>query len=158
MTRNVSFRDAGLRSPLLRGLNRVGRVLGAAGLRPLLDPDDIVVRAVKAAGSNALGSDSYREPLEVFVSAIESEADLTTFGRLAVRGMLTSQLVTRIRLRDWTDRHPEAAREERASGDFGGLRIEQVENGEWRGQRQDAAATPLSGGWDRWERGHRELS
>ena len=112
MTKNVSFRDAGLRSPLLRGLNRAGRVLAAAGIQPRLDPDDIVARAVKAAGSDALGSDSYREPLEVFVSAIEKEADLTTFGRLAVRGMLTSQLVTRIRLREWTDRHPEAAKEE----------------------------------------------
>ncbi len=112
MTKNVSFRDAGLRSPLLRGLNRAGRVLAAAGIEPRLDADDIVARAVKAAGSNALGSDSYREPLEVFVSAVENEADLTTFGRLAVRGMLTSQLVTRIRLREWTDRHPEAAKEE----------------------------------------------
>lgn len=112
MTKNVSFRDAGLRSPLLRGINRAGRVFAAAGIRPRLDPDDIVARAVKAAGSDALGSDSYREPLEVFVAAIEQEADLTTFGRLAVRGMLTSQLVTRIRLREWTDRHPEAAKEE----------------------------------------------
>lgn len=112
MTKNVSFRDAGLRSPLLRGLNRAGRVLAAAGIEVRLDPDDIVARAVKAAGSDALGSDSYREPLEVFVSAVENEADLTTFGRLAVRGMLTSQLVTRIRLREWTDRHLEAAKEE----------------------------------------------
>jgi hypothetical protein len=112
MTKSVTFRDAGLRSPLLRGINRAGRILGAAGLRPRLDPDDIVARAVKEAGSEAFGGDSWREPLEVFVAAVENEADLSTFGRLAVRGMLTSQLVKRIQLREWSDRHPEAAKEE----------------------------------------------
>ncbi len=93
MTQDVTFRDAGLRSPLLRGLNRAGRIASAVGIRPALDADDIVSRAVKQAGSDAFGSDSYREPLEVYVAAAENEADLSTFGRLAVRGMLTSQLV-----------------------------------------------------------------
>ena len=112
MTKDVTFRDAGLRSPLLRGLNVTGRIASRVGIRPRLDPDDIVARAVKQAGSSNLGSDSYREPLEVYVAAAEREAELSTFGRLILRGMLTSQLVSRIRLREWTDRHPEAAREE----------------------------------------------
>jgi len=112
MTNDVTFRDAGLRSPLLRSLNVVGRIASRAGIRPRLDPDEIVARAVNQAGSANLGSDSYREPLEVYVAAVESEAELSTFGRLILRSMLTNQLVSRIRLREWTDRHPEAAQEE----------------------------------------------
>ncbi|MFO0689206.1 MAG: sulfotransferase [Myxococcota bacterium] len=112
MTRDVTFRDAGIRSPLLRGLNAVGRVAGAVGLRPKLDADDIVARAIAQAGSDQLGGDSYREPLERYIESLEAEARLSTFGRLALRGMLTSQLVTRIRLGGWTREHPEAASEE----------------------------------------------
>lgn len=112
MTQDVTFRDAGIRSPLLRGLNRVGRAASVLGLRPKLDADDVVARAVQQAGSDRLGGDSYREPLERYIASAEDEAELSTFGRLAVRGMLTNQLVTRIKLREWTDAHPEAAREE----------------------------------------------
>lgn len=112
MTKDVTFRDAGVRSPWLRGLNRVGRLASAAGLRPRLDPDDIVARAIAAAGSDRLDGDSYREPLERYVAALEEEAALSTFGRLVLRGMLTSQLATRIRLAVWTSEHPEAAAEE----------------------------------------------
>ena len=36
MTQDVTFRDAGIRSPLLRGLNRVGRAASALGLRTRL--------------------------------------------------------------------------------------------------------------------------
>jgi len=112
MSGDVTFRDAGVRSPVLRALNRVGRVAGAVGVRPKLDPDDIVARAIAQAGSDRLGGDSYREPLERYIEAAESEARLSTFGRLVVRGMLTNQLVSRIKLRVWSDAHPEAAREE----------------------------------------------
>ena len=111
MAQDVTFRDAGIRSPLLRGLNHVGRAASALGLRPKLDPDDIVARAIRQAGSDQLGGNSYREPLERYIASVESEADLSTFGRLALRGMLTSQLVTRIKLREWSNAHPEAAKE-----------------------------------------------
>ncbi|MBY0399834.1 sulfotransferase [Myxococcota bacterium] len=112
MTKDVTFRDAGIRSPVLRGLNRIGRLAAAVGLRPKLDADDIVARAIGEAGSDQLGGDSYREPLERYIASLEEEGQLSTFGRLAVRGMLTSQLVTRIRLGVWTSAHPEAASEE----------------------------------------------
>lgn len=112
MTKDVTYRDAGIRSPLLRALNGVGAGLAAVGIRPLLDAEDVVERAKQAAGSDRFGSESYREPLERYLASIEEEDALSTFGRLAVRGMLTAQLATRIRLREWTDAHPEAAREE----------------------------------------------
>ncbi|MBK7948741.1 MAG: sulfotransferase [Deltaproteobacteria bacterium] len=112
MTKDVTFRDAGIRSPLLRGLNGIGRLASVVGIRPRLDADDIVARAIAQAGSDQLGSDSYREPLERYIDSLEDEANLSTFGRLVLRGMLTSQLVTRIRLGVWTSEHPEAAAEE----------------------------------------------
>lgn len=112
MTKSVTFRNAGVRSPLLRVLNAAGRLAGVIGLRPRLDPDDIVARAIRAAGSDDLGGDSHREPLERYVASLEEEARLSTFGRLALRGMLTTQLATRIRLQEWTKAHPEAEKEE----------------------------------------------
>ncbi|MCA9503304.1 MAG: sulfotransferase [Spirochaetaceae bacterium] len=112
MTREYGFRDAGLRSPLLRGLNVVGALAAKVGLEPALDPDAIERAAIRAAGSDDFGSDSYREPLERYVESVEREADLSTFGRLVTRQMLTTQLTKRIELREWTKAHPEAAKQE----------------------------------------------
>ena len=52
--------------------------------------------AIKLAGSDDFGSDSYREPLEVYLRACEDEAELTTFGRLLVSKMLARALANRI--------------------------------------------------------------
>jgi hypothetical protein len=113
MSREYSFRDASLRSPILRALNVAGGALERVGVRwPPLDPDGIVASARKQAGSDDLGGDSYREPLEVYVRAVEQEAELHSFGRLAVRGMLVRSLASRIRLHGFALRHPEL-REER---------------------------------------------
>lgn len=112
MTKEVGFRDAGIRSPLLRGLNAVGRAVSHVGLVPRLDADEIVARARKAAAGDDLGSESYREPLARYLESIEAEAGLSTFGRLAVRGMLVSQLANRIRLLAWTRANPQAQKEE----------------------------------------------
>ena len=112
MTRSYTWRDGKLKSPVLRALNVGGRLLEAVGRRPSLDPDDLVAAAIKQAGSDDLGSDSYREPLERLTDSLESEAQLTTFGRLAMARTITTQLVTRIRLQEWMKSHPEAEREE----------------------------------------------
>ena len=90
-----TFRDAQIRSPLLRSLNAIGGGLSRLGLRPSLAPDDIVAAAIKQAGSSDLGSDSYREPLERYLEALERDADLNTFGRIAVRQMLVGSLANR---------------------------------------------------------------
>ncbi len=73
-----TWRDSELRSrPLLAliwagaGLARFGREL------PSLTPSSITAAAAKAAGSDDFGSDSYREPLEVYLRACEAEAELT---------------------------------------------------------------------------------
>ncbi len=112
MTRAYTYRDGRLTSPPLRALNAVGSALERVGVKPGLSPEAIVADAIKAAGSSDLGGDSYREPLERLTDSLENESNLSTFGRIAVRKMITSQLTTRIRLQEWTKAHPEAADEE----------------------------------------------
>ena len=112
MSSAFGFRDAELRSLRFRALNRMGELSVRAG-RPLpsLDPESIVAAAQKRAGSNDMGSDSYVEPLTQYLASAENEAQLTTFGRLAVRGMLVSALANRIELHGWATAHPEIREE-----------------------------------------------
>jgi hypothetical protein len=106
--REYHFRDAELRSFPLKALNRVGRALGSVGLkRPSLTPESILAAAHKQAGCDDLGGDSVLEPLERYLTAVREEAELTTFGRLAVKGMLTSSIGNRIELARWGREHPE---------------------------------------------------
>jgi len=67
--------------------------------------------AVKAAGSDDFGNDSFREPLECFLASCRDEADLTTFGRILVTKMTQSALANRIELHRWSTEHPAAADE-----------------------------------------------
>lgn len=112
MTTEYTYRDGKLTSPALRMLNAGGAALDLVGLGTRLNPDSIEAAAIKEAGSSDFGSDTYREPLERLCDAMENEGGLTTFGRVASRNMITSQLVSRIRLQEWTKAHPEAAAEE----------------------------------------------
>lgn len=108
-----TWRDAELHSRPLLALNWVGGQLGRAGLeRPSLHPSSVIKAACKAAGSDDFGSDSFREPLGVFLGACEDEAELTTFGRLLVSKMVASSLANRIELQQWSVDHPEV-RDER---------------------------------------------
>lgn len=107
-----TFRDATLKSVPLRALNRVGGVLERFGRAyPVLDADQVVSASQKAAGTSDLGSDSYREPLERYIEAVREEAELNSFGRLAVRGMLVRALTNRINLNRWAQEHPEIRNE-----------------------------------------------
>ena len=113
MKAEYGFRDAELRSPLLRVLNAGGGLLARLGARlPSLEPEAIAAAARARLGSDDLGGDSFREPLERYLRAAEAEADLTPFGRIALRGMLVSALATRGELQRFARQHPEV-REER---------------------------------------------
>jgi len=111
VTKAYTFRDGRITSPVLKALNAAGRVAEPLGLKPSLEPDALVEAAVKAAGSSDFGGDSYREPLERLTQSMEAEAGLSTFGRMATRNMITSQLTTRLRLHEWTKANPQAAEE-----------------------------------------------
>ncbi len=107
-----TWRDSELRSRPLLALNWVGKRLRSAGLDvPSLDPASITKAATKTAGSGDFGSDSFREPLEVFVQSCEDQAELTTFGRILVSKMLAGALANRIALQRWSVEHPEVRRE-----------------------------------------------
>ncbi len=105
---DYTWRDSELRSPPLRALNRVGDGLTRMGFNlPSLTPASVVSSAVRSAGSDDFGSESFREPLEVFLDACATEADLTTFGRILVSKMLSQALANRIALHRWSLDHPE---------------------------------------------------
>ncbi|MGP0031148.1 MAG: sulfotransferase family protein [Acidimicrobiales bacterium] len=111
-----TWRDAELRSRPLLALNWVGAKASRFGLEvPSLAPASVEAAAAKMAGSGDFGSDSYREPLEVFLGACGTEADLTTFGRILITKMLAAALANRIALHGWSQSHPEV-RDERIEG------------------------------------------
>jgi len=102
-----TFHDATLRSRPLLALNHIGRALAALGLElPSLSTESILTAAKKRAGESDLGGDSYREPLERYLDAVRAEADLNTFGRIALREMLVGSLANRIQLAAWARDHP----------------------------------------------------
>jgi len=108
-----TWRDAGLRSRPLLALNWVGRRLRGFGLElPPLSPMSVMKSASKLAGSDDFGTDSFREPLDVFLRSCRDEAKLTTFGRVLVSRMLASALSNRIALQRWSAEHPDV-RDER---------------------------------------------
>ena len=78
---------------------------------PPLTPASVVAAAVKQAGSPDLGSDSFREPLDVFLASCQEEAELTTFGRILITKMLAAALANRIDLHRWSLDHPTVVEE-----------------------------------------------
>ena len=67
--------------------------LASGATLPPLTPASVMKAATKMAGSDDFGSDSYHEPLEVFLRSCEDEAELTTFGRLLISKMLATSAV-----------------------------------------------------------------
>jgi hypothetical protein len=111
--RVVTFRDAGLHSRVLRGLNHLGGGLARLGPRlPSLAPEALLGAARRRTGLSDFGDGGLREALEVLADSIEREGRLDTFGRIALRGLLVGALSNRLRLLDFARRHPEV-REER---------------------------------------------
>ena len=108
-----TYRDAGLHSRVLRTLNAAGAGLRWVGVDlPSFEPDAIARAACRRVGLDDFGDPGWREGLEVLCLALELEGNLSTFGRIAMRGLVTSALENRLRLIDWAARHPEV-REER---------------------------------------------
>jgi hypothetical protein len=109
---SYTWRDSELQAKPLRALNAVGARLSRFGVDlPALKPSSIVAAAVKAAGSSDLGSDSYKEPLEVFLASCNADADLTTFGRILTSKFISAALANRIALHKWSVDHPEVHQE-----------------------------------------------
>ena len=108
--RDWTFRDAGLRSTALRGLNALGRRL--APRRPRFDPAGLMEQAAARSGLQDFGDDAFREGLGTLCASLDDEAGLHTLGRIAQRRMLVATLERRLRLVDHAKRHPEVRDEQ----------------------------------------------
>ncbi len=107
-----TFRDAELASLPLRALNWAGAAAARLSVEsPSLTPKSVISAACKSAGSSDLGGESYREPLERYLEAVQRDAQLNTFGRFAVRRMLVGSLANRIALHGWMQAHPDVSQE-----------------------------------------------
>jgi hypothetical protein len=82
------------------------RAWDARAVAPLT-ADDLIATAERNTGLKDFGSDDWREPFDVLLRAIESEADLNLFGRLWTRQDLVLFLETRLRIEDAYRTHPE---------------------------------------------------
>ncbi len=108
MSRTYTWRDAHLHSRALRALNAAGALPRAFGFDlPSLDPEVLARAASRRAGLDDFGGPGWREALDVLCLSLEHEANLSTTGRLALRGLITSALETRLRLIRWAAEHPE---------------------------------------------------
>jgi hypothetical protein len=72
-----------------------------------LDVDELLEKAAAKAGSAEFGDDWFREPLDVLVTSLNTEADLSALGLELTRRRLTALLVDRLRLRAVQRAHPE---------------------------------------------------
>lgn len=77
--------------------------------RPYIDLEPFMAEAQRIAGAQDWGDDDFREPLDVFVNALNAEAELTEQGVARTRSHIMKLLVGRLRLYDDRKRHPAIA-------------------------------------------------
>ncbi|MCB9542929.1 MAG: sulfotransferase [Myxococcales bacterium] len=94
---------------LLRGANRVGRLLAPLGLRPSLDAAAIEARARKLSGLDDFGDPGYRDGLERLCAELDTRAGLHLAGRLSARDHLVRGLGNRLGFTDARRRDPSIA-------------------------------------------------
>ena len=88
-----------------------------AVLRPFagrigLDEEGLLAAARRHTGLSDFGSDDFREPMRVFLRALEDEAELTPIGRLLARRDVFVLLCNRLQIAETLRRHPEIAEQE----------------------------------------------
>jgi hypothetical protein len=97
--------------PAVRAINAVGGAVGRLGLRPGLSAEALIAAASKRTGLTDFGPDDFRQGLDVLVSSLDGEAQLTTIGRIAARKRILGLLETRLRLIDHRKRNASVADE-----------------------------------------------
>ncbi|WP_063550102.1 sulfotransferase family protein [Burkholderia territorii] len=79
-------------------------------IRTLLDADGLIAEAVtRAGGLDAFGDGPYREALDVMCASLIDEAKLSARGAEMMREKLVGQLVNRLVIERYYERHPEIA-------------------------------------------------
>lgn len=90
----------------LQRMNEEGACFDLAGVVPL-DENSLLMRARETTGLADFGDDLWREPFQVLLTALETEAELTLMGRLMARSDILLWLQNRLRIVDAFRRHPE---------------------------------------------------
>jgi len=93
----------------IRMLNALGGPVARRAAR--LHPDSLHAAARRKTRLDDFGDPDYLPRLELLCRSLETEADLSPFGRLLARGLLVGLLTTRLRLEELRKRHPEIATE-----------------------------------------------
>jgi hypothetical protein len=98
-----------IRRPLpLKWLNRIGRIQGSG---KGLELDRLITEARKKAGLKEFNDDSFIQPLQELIRAINDEARLNMVGRLITRIRLINVLVNRLKIEEYIKKHPEVMQE-----------------------------------------------
>jgi hypothetical protein len=94
----------------VRALNAVGGSLARLGV-PLvkLDADSLLARAQNRTGLDDFGAPTFAAGLERLIESLESDARLSTLGRIIARTELVAALENRLGIESWRKRHPEIA-------------------------------------------------
>ncbi|WP_281784475.1 sulfotransferase family protein [Sinimarinibacterium flocculans] len=71
------------------------------------DPETLLAEAQAKTGLSDFGEPSFREGLRVFCAALESDAQLSDFGRGLLHQKVMELLTNRLGIEDWYRRHPE---------------------------------------------------
>ena len=77
-----------------------------------LDPESLVRAATANTGLDDFGADDWREPFEILVKSLDTEAELNLMGRLMTRSDLVITLEARLRVEAAYREHPEIEDEE----------------------------------------------
>jgi Sulfotransferase family len=75
------------------------------------DPEALLGEARDATGLSNFGDPSFREPFEIYVGSLDTEAKLSSAGRVGQRARVVELLKTRLLLEEWIRRHPEIEHE-----------------------------------------------
>ncbi len=76
-----------------------------------LIPGELLADAHGLAGLDDFGGDSFREGLDVYCESVGAEAQLNDLGLAAIRDNIVGSLVNRLRIVDWSHKHPEIVTE-----------------------------------------------
>jgi hypothetical protein len=96
----------------IRVMNALGRFLARVGIVPIsLRDEDLMRLASKQTRLSDFGPDSFRPGLAKLLESIESDGQLTLFGRYFAKRQMIELLTHRLQLVDYRKKHPEIADE-----------------------------------------------
>ena len=74
-------------------------------------PDELVTEACALTELDDFGDGGFREGLSVYCESVNTEAQLNELGATAIRANIVGGLVNRLRIVEWSQRHPDVADE-----------------------------------------------